>query len=209
MKGHMYIDGEWLDAVTGDYVEVVNPATLEVVGTFPSGSTEDVHLAVTAAHRAFPAWSRTTALERSNFLYRAYQILLERTNEIAQILTLEQGKPLTEAVGEVKFAAEYLRWYAEEAKRVYGDTIPASAANKRIMVIRQPVGVVAAITPWNFPAQMVTRKIAPALAAGCTVVVKPSEYTPHGMCNISGFRSCGISTRRGQSGTHKSRGRIW
>ncbi|GEO28073.1 NAD-dependent succinate-semialdehyde dehydrogenase [Alicyclobacillus acidoterrestris] len=178
MKGQMYIDGEWVDSATGDCVEVVNPATMEVVGTFPAGNREDIEFAVAAAHKAFPAWAQTTALERSNLLHRAYELLISKTHEIATILTLEQGKPLTEALGEIKFAAEYLRWYAEEAKRVYGDIIPASAANKRIMVIRQPVGVVAAITPWNFPAQMVTRKLAPALAAGCTVVLKPSEHTP-------------------------------
>lgn len=178
MTSRMYIDGQWVESVSGEEFPVVNPATLEVVGHVPSGNQEDVNQAVAAAHRVFSSWSKTTSLERSNLLYRAFEILLERTNEIAKILTLEQGKPLAEALGEVKFAAEYLRWYAEEARRIYGDTIPASATHKRIMVIRQPVGVVAAITPWNFPAQMVTRKIAPALAAGCTVVLKPSEYTP-------------------------------
>lgn len=174
----MYIDGKWVQSASGEQFDVVNPATFDVIDRVPSGNQEDVSNAVAAAHRAFSAWSKTTALDRSNLLYRAYEILLERANEIAPTLTLEQGKPLNEAAGEIKFAAEYLRWYAEEARRIYGDTIPAAAPHKRIIVIRQPVGVVAAITPWNFPAQMVTRKIAPALAAGCTVVLKPSEYTP-------------------------------
>ncbi len=178
MKGHIYQDGKWVEAVSGERKIVLNPATGEAVGSIPIGRRADAAACITAAAKAFKTWSKTTAMERSSLLYAAYQKMVERADQIARILTLEQGKPLFESKGEVMFAAEFLRWYSEEAKRNYGETIPASSANKRIVVIRQPVGVVAAITPWNFPASMVTRKIAPALAAGCTVVLKPADYTP-------------------------------
>jgi len=178
LRGQMYINGEWREALSGKRRDVLNPATGEPVGSVPAGSREDVAAAIDAAHEAFKTWSKATAMERSIPLYKAYEKLVARADEIARILTSEQGKPLAEAKGEVMFAAEFLRWYSEEAKRVYGETIPASAPNKRIMVIRQPVGVVGAITPWNFPVSMLTRKIGPALAAGCTVVVKPADYTP-------------------------------
>lgn len=174
----LYRNGCWEESVTGLRKEVRNPATGELVGSVPAANEEDVRMAVEAAHEAFASWSIKTAAERAEILYRAFEGLRKREEEIARILTLEQGKPLSEARGEVRFAAEFLRWYSEEAKRVYGETIPASSPNKRILVIRQPVGVVGAITPWNFPASMITRKIAPALAAGCTVVLKPADYTP-------------------------------
>jgi succinate-semialdehyde dehydrogenase/glutarate-semialdehyde dehydrogenase len=178
MNGLMYIGGEWKEAISGQRREVRNPATGETVGSVPVCGREDVAAAIDAAHAAFRPWADLTAQERSEPLRRAFEILVERKDEIARIMTLEQGKPLAEAKGEVLFAAEFLRWYSEEAKRVYGETIPASAPHKRILVIRQPVGVVGAITPWNFPVSMLTRKIAPALAAGCTVVLKPADYTP-------------------------------
>lgn len=178
MKALMYIDGRWTDSLSGARRDVTNPATGETVGSVPIAAREDIAAGIEAADASFPKWSKTTALYRSNLLYKVYEKLVERADEIAVILTSEQGKPLAEAKGEVLFAAEYFRWYAEEAKRNYGETIPASAPNKRLMVIRQPVGVVAAITPWNFPIQLIARKIAPALAAGCTVVVKPADYTP-------------------------------
>jgi succinate-semialdehyde dehydrogenase/glutarate-semialdehyde dehydrogenase len=178
MKGQIYRNGQWVEAISGKRKDVINPATGEAVGSIPVGGREDVAACIDAAAEAFKSWSKITAMERSIPLYKAYQKLVERADEIARILTMEQGKPFAEAKGEVLFAAEFLRWYSEEAKRVYGETIPASAPNKRIMVIRQPVGVVAAITPWNFPASMVTRKIAPALAAGCTIVLKPADSTP-------------------------------
>lgn len=174
----MYYGGQWHEALSGKRKEVTNPATGEVVGSVPAASREDAARAIDSAAEAFPDWSERTASERSQFLYHAYELLVKRTDEIAKVLTSEQGKPLSEAKAEIKFGAEYLRWYSEEAKRVYGETIPASVKNKRILVIRQPVGVVGAITPWNFPISMVTRKIGPALAVGCTVVLKPAEYTP-------------------------------
>jgi succinate-semialdehyde dehydrogenase/glutarate-semialdehyde dehydrogenase len=139
---------------------------------------EDATQAVEAAHRAFPGWAAMAAPDRAKLLFKAAALILERKEELARILTSEQGKPLKEAQGEVEYAAGFVTWYAEEGKRVYGETIPASVAHKRLLVIKQPVGVVAAITPWNFPAAMVTRKIAPALAAGCPVVLKPAEQTP-------------------------------
>ncbi|GGE27758.1 NAD-dependent succinate-semialdehyde dehydrogenase [Pullulanibacillus camelliae] len=174
----MFVNGSWVESCSQKRDEVKNPATDEKIGTIPSANREDASKAIEAANQAFRLWSKMTAYERSNIMYKAYEQLLIKKDEIAAIMTLEQGKPLSEAKNEVKMAAEYLKWYAEEAKRVYGDTLPSSHQNKRLMVIRQPIGVVAAITPWNFPASMITRKIAPALAAGCTVVVKPSELTP-------------------------------
>lgn len=178
MKGYMYYDGQWKESLDGGTYEVTNPATGEMVGTVAFGGRADAARAIDSANAAFKTWSKAAAMDRSIPLYNAYKLLVERVDHIAGILTSEQGKPLAEARGEVLQAAEFLRWYSEEAKRVYGDIIPASAAHKRAHVIRQPVGVVAAITPWNFPASMITRKIAPALAAGCTVVIKPAEATP-------------------------------
>lgn len=178
MDSKMYCNGQWIEASSGKREEVINPATGAVEGSVPVGNREDVKKAIDAADSAFKFWSGVTAMERSVPLYRAYEKLIARTDEIATIMTLEQGKPLSESKGEIKAAAEFLRWYSEEAKRTYGETIPSSASNKRAMVIKQPVGVVAAITPWNFPASMITRKIAPAIAAGCTVVIKPANYTP-------------------------------
>lgn len=178
MKGYMYYDGQWKESLDGGTYKVNNPATGETVGTVSFGGRADAALAIDSAAAAFKTWSEAAAMDRSIPLYNGYKLLVERVDHIAGILTSEQGKPLAEARGEVLQAAEFLRWYSEEAKRVYGDIIPATAAHKRAHVIRQPVGVVAAITPWNFPASMITRKIAPALAAGCTVVIKPAEATP-------------------------------
>ncbi|OYD09066.1 NAD-dependent succinate-semialdehyde dehydrogenase [Paludifilum halophilum] len=174
----LYIDGKWTESKNGSTFEVLNPATGEVVGETADASEEDVKEAVEAAHRAFPEWSARPAKERAEVLHRVYESMLKHRDELAECMTLEQGKPLAEARGEVQYAADFIEWYAEEAKRVYGETIPASASHKRIWVLKQPVGVVAAITPWNFPAAMITRKVAPALAAGCTVVVKPAAQTP-------------------------------
>lgn len=178
MHRKMYINGEWVESVNGEYTKVLNPANKNIVGSVPAGRREDAAQAIDAADVAFETWSTLTASERGDLLFKAYEVLVNRTDEIAEILTSEQGKPLNEAKGEVGAAAGFLRWYSEEAKRIYGETIPASNKNKRLMVIKQPVGVVAAITPWNFPASMITRKIAPALSAGCTVVIKPANYTP-------------------------------
>ncbi len=180
----MYIDGAWARAV-GEF-DVINPATGEVIGGAPDGGREDAARAIAAAAKAFPAWSGLTAYQRSEYLYRAHKIMMERREELARTMTIEQGKPLRAARNEVGYAADFLLWYAEEAKRVYGETIPAPRGDQRFIVLRQPVGVVAAITPWNYPISMLTRKIAPALAAGCTVVLKPAEATP--LCAMETFK---------------------
>src|SRR5690625_5673 len=174
-----YMNGEWLAARSGNSYEVHNPATGELVSEVAYGDGRDARLAIASAANAFEAWSSRTAAERSTFLYKLYSVMLEEKESLAKAITLEMGKPLKEARGEVNTAAEYVLWYAEEAKRVYGEIVSASSDSKRIRVIKQPVGPVAAITPWNFPVSMVTRKIAPALAAGCTVVLKPSSHTPN------------------------------
>lgn len=174
----MFINGEWLEAEGGDTLRVLNPATGEEVGVVSYGDARDAKQAIEGAHQAFNGWSRLTARERSKYLYLLYELIRSHRDELAGIISAEMGKPLREAKGEVLGAADNFMWYAEEAKRVYGETIPSSVPNKRIMVNRQPVGVVGAITPWNFPVNMVARKIAPALAAGCTVVLKPAESTP-------------------------------
>ncbi|WP_017729454.1 NAD-dependent succinate-semialdehyde dehydrogenase [Halalkalibacterium ligniniphilum] len=172
----IYIDGKWLE--TEEMIEVVNPATNVAFATVPKGGAEEAVAAVDAAHRAFPEWSQRPAHERSELLQNWFRLIDEHKQDIAEVMTREQGKPVAEALGEVQYANSFLSWYAEEAKRVYGETIPASSRSKRIQVLKQPVGVIAAITPWNFPAAMITRKVAPALAAGCTAVVKPAELTP-------------------------------
>lgn len=174
----MYIDGKWIGNDYDFFTKIVNPATKEVVGAVPTGGRFEAELAVNAAHQAFPSWKKKTADERSRLLMKWYQLIDQYKGEIAKIMTMEQGKPLKEALGEVEYANSFISWYAEEGKRVYGETIPASHPNKRILVRKEPVGVVAAITPWNFPAAMITRKVAPAMAAGCTVVVKPAGQTP-------------------------------
>jgi succinate-semialdehyde dehydrogenase/glutarate-semialdehyde dehydrogenase len=174
----MYIDGEWVAAKGGKTFDVQNPATGETIGQVADGGRADAEAAVDAAARAFPAWSGLTAYERSAHLYRAWQIMIERKEHLARTMTAEQGKPLRAARNEVQYGADFLLWYAEEAKRVYGETIPAPRGDQRFIVLRQPVGVVGAITPWNYPVSMITRKVAPALAAGCTIVLKPAEATP-------------------------------
>lgn len=174
----MYINGEWVSAESGETLAVINPATCEQVGTVSFGDAREAKKAIDAAHEAFQSWSRLTARERSKYLSTVAELVRKNRDELAGLISAEMGKPLGEAKGEVLGAADNFVWYSEEAKRVYGETIPSSVANKRIMVLRQPVGVVGAITPWNFPINMVVRKIAPALAAGCTVVLKPAESTP-------------------------------
>lgn len=176
MTSGLFINGEWRSG-TGES-KVTNPATGETVDIVQTGDTGDAKRAVDAAHSAFPKWAALTAEERSDYLYKLYEKMMERQNELARLMTEEQGKPLHESQGEIAYAASFLKWYAEEAKRVYGETIPAASPSKRLLVMSQPVGVTAVITPWNFPSAMITRKIAPALAAGCTVVVKPPFETP-------------------------------
>ncbi|GIP40051.1 NAD-dependent succinate-semialdehyde dehydrogenase [Paenibacillus sp. J31TS4] len=174
----IYIGGEWKEAVRGGTIDVFNPATLEKLATVPDAGDDEAAQAVDAASSALPAWREASAYERAALLMRWYEQIMLHQEEIARTMTMEQGKPLPEARTEVAYAASFIQWYAEEAKRVYGEIIPATTAGKRLFVIRQAVGVVGAITPWNFPAAMITRKAGPALAAGCTIVVKPAEQTP-------------------------------
>ncbi|MGG3279810.1 NAD-dependent succinate-semialdehyde dehydrogenase [Paenibacillus solani] len=175
-RNQNYIGGQWIE--TNEHMDVYNPADGKKIGSVPKSGKEEAKQAVDAAAEAFPAWSRKTANERGNLLRRWHQLIEEHTEELARIMTTEQGKPLQEAAGEIAYANSFVAWYAEEGKRIYGETIPGSSNRQRIIVTKQPVGVVAAITPWNFPASMITRKVAPALAAGCTVVIKPSSETP-------------------------------
>ncbi|MEY8750235.1 NAD-dependent succinate-semialdehyde dehydrogenase [Alkalicoccobacillus gibsonii] len=174
---NFYINGEWIGEEL-EKTDVYNPATGEVVDQVPKGGEREARAAVDAAHGAFPDWAAKTAYERSELLEKWYALIEEHQDELARTMTEEQGKPLKEASGEIAYSNSFIKWYAEEGKRVYGETIPASATDKRLFVIKQPVGVVAAITPWNFPAAMITRKLAPALAVGCTTVLKPSSQTP-------------------------------
>ncbi|RZA11383.1 MAG: aldehyde dehydrogenase family protein, partial [Proteobacteria bacterium] len=173
-----YIDGAWLGADSGQAIKVSNPATNEILGTVPKMGAAETRRAIEAADKALPAWRALTAKERSNKLRRWYELMIENQDDLARLMTLEQGKPLAEAKGEITYAASFIEWFAEEAKRVYGDTIPGHQPDKRLIVIKQPIGVTAAITPWNFPAAMITRKAGPALAAGCTMVLKPASQTP-------------------------------
>ena len=173
------IGGAWVGADDGATIEVVNPATGELIGTIPSVGRAEVKRAVEAAHAAFPAWAARTAADRSAILMKLAGLIRDNVDTLAELLTLEQGKPLAEARGEVMGSAAYVQWFAEEGRRIYGDTIPSPWADRRIMVTREPVGVAAAITPWNFPSSMISRKVGAALAAGCTVVVKPAELTPY------------------------------
>ncbi|KAJ4705758.1 Aldehyde dehydrogenase [Melia azedarach] len=172
------IGGKWIDAYDGKTLEVYNPATGEVIANVPHMGGKETNDAISSAYNAFNSWSKLTAAERSKYLRKWYDLLMAHKEELGQLITLEQGKPLKEAVGEVGYGASFIEFFAEEAKRVYGDIIPATLPDRRIFVLKQPVGVVGAITPWNFPLAMITRKVGPALACGCTVVIKPSELTP-------------------------------
>src|SRR5215470_16404661 len=173
-----YVDGKWADADGGKTIPVNNPASDEVLGTVPSMGATETRRAIEAANAAWPAWRKKTAKERANILRKWFNLIIENQDDLATLMTAEQGKPLAEAKGEIVYGASFVEWFAEEAKRVYGDTIPQHQPDKRIVVVKQPVGVVAAITPWNFPNAMITRKCAPALAAGCPVVIKPASQTP-------------------------------
>ncbi|GIN87498.1 NAD-dependent succinate-semialdehyde dehydrogenase [Heyndrickxia sporothermodurans] len=176
-KYSMYCNGEWIGSNLPE-LEITNPATGETIAKVPFGGKKEAQLAVDAASEAFPKWAALSAYERSDYIRAWYELVKENEIDLAKTMTAEQGKPLKEALGEIQYANGFLSWYAEEGKRIYGETIPATQRNKRLWVQKQPVGVVAAITPWNFPAAMITRKVGPALAAGCTVVVKPAEQTP-------------------------------
>ena len=178
LKSLAYLDGAWCGADGGATFPVTNPANGQRLAEVPDMGAAETRRAIAAADRAWPAWRDKTAKERAAILRKWFELMLANADDLALLLTSEQGKPLAEAKGEIAYAASFVEWFAEEAKRVYGDTIPATQADKRLIVIKQPIGVSAAITPWNFPAAMITRKVAPALAAGCTAVVKPAEQTP-------------------------------
>ncbi|WP_282166613.1 NAD-dependent succinate-semialdehyde dehydrogenase [Shewanella japonica] len=173
-----YVNGQWIDGDSGFTQDVINPATNELVACVPQLSESQVHSAISAAQQALAPWQALTAKARQQILLKWHQLILQHSDDLARIMTLEQGKPLAEAQAEVNYGASFIEWFAEEAKRVYGETIPGHQADKRITVIKQAIGVTAAITPWNFPLAMITRKAAPALAAGCSMIVKPAPQTP-------------------------------
>lgn len=173
-----FIQGKWCDAESKKTIEVTNPANAQLLGTVPKMGANETRAAIEAANQALPAWRALTAKERATILRRWFDLMMANQDDLAKLMTLEQGKPLAEAKGEIAYAASFIEWFAEEGKRIYGDTIPGHQADKRLIVIKQPIGVTAAITPWNFPAAMITRKAGPALAAGCTMVLKPASQTP-------------------------------
>jgi succinate-semialdehyde dehydrogenase/glutarate-semialdehyde dehydrogenase len=191
-RQHCYIDGEWVDAIGRGTIPVQNPATGEVLGTVPKSGAEETRRAIEAADRALPAWRARTAKERAQILRKWFDLMMANQDDLAMLMTAEQGKPLAEAKGEIAYAASFIEWFAEEGKRIYGDTIPSHGPDKRIVVLKEPIGVCAAITPWNFPAAMITRKAGPALAAGCTMVLKPATATP-----FSALALCELAERAG------------
>jgi succinate-semialdehyde dehydrogenase / glutarate-semialdehyde dehydrogenase len=191
-KERCLVGGQWLAADSGRTIEVRNPANSELLGTVPGMGAAETRRAIEAAHVAQPAWAKKTAGERARLMRKWFDLMLAHVDDLAVIMTAEQGKPLAESRGEIAYAASFIEWFAEEGKRLYGDIIPGHQVDKRIMVLRQPVGVVAAITPWNFPAAMITRKAGPALAAGCTIVVKPAQQTPY-----SAFAMAELAQRAG------------
>uniref|UniRef100_UPI0028969F1A aldehyde dehydrogenase family protein n=2 Tax=Pantoea sp. TaxID=69393 RepID=UPI0028969F1A len=170
--------GRWQDARQGATLPVIDPATGATLATVPALGAEETEQAIAYAESVRVAWGKTPNAQRAALLEKWYQLILDNADDLAAIMTAEQGKPLAEAKGEVIYGASFVKWFAEEARRIYGDTIPAPSDDRRILVLKQPVGVAAAITPWNFPIAMITRKVAPALAAGCPIIVKPSELTP-------------------------------
>ena len=192
LREFCYIDGQWVAADNAQTIDVTNPATGEVIGRVPRMGDSETRRAVDAAQAALPAWRALTAKERASRLQAWFREIMNHQQDLAQIMTAEQGKPLAEARGEIAFAAAYVEWYAEEGKRIYGDVIPSPHADRRLIVTKEPIGVCAAITPWNFPAAMITRKAAPALAAGCTLVLKPASQTP-----FSALALCVLAERAG------------
>ena len=187
-----YIDGSWVDADSGATIEVNNPADGSIIGTVPKMGGAETRRAIAAAEAALPAWRALTARDRAGKLRRLFDLMMENQEDLAMLMTTEQGKPLAESRGEIAYAASFIEWFSEEGKRIYGDTIPAQQHDKRIVVIKQPVGVCASITPWNFPSAMITRKAGPALAAGCTLVAKPASQTPY-----SALALCELAERAG------------
>ncbi|MEI5680831.1 NAD-dependent succinate-semialdehyde dehydrogenase [Mesorhizobium sp. CCNWLW179-1] len=192
LRGQCFIGGEWRDADDGRLIEVTNPADSSVIATVPRMGASETRLAIESAEKALVGWKALSGKQRAAILRKWFELLVENQDDLATIMTAEQGKPLGEAKGEIAYAASYIEWFGEEAKRVYGDTIPAPTTDKRIVVIKQPIGVCAAITPWNFPAAMITRKAGPALATGCTIIIKPASQTP-----LSALALCVLAERAG------------
>lgn len=192
LKSQALINGQWRDADTKQTFNVINPATGEIICTVPKMGQQEALDAITAAEQALALWRKKTAKQRSQILRQWFDLIMQHQDDLAYILTLEQGKPLAEAKGEIAYGAAYIEWFAEEAKRIYGDIIPSNAADQKILVNKQPIGVCAAITPWNFPNAMITRKVAPALAAGCTMIVRPASQTP-----LSAFAIAELAQRAG------------
>mgnify|MGYP001168086361 FL=1 len=178
-KDKCFINGEWIKAISGEEISVNNPASLKEIGTVPKCGKDETRQAIEAANASWPEWRSKSAKERSTIMKKWFDLIMSNKEELAQMMTIEQGKPLNEARGEIVYGASFIEWFAEEAKRIYGDTIPDPLIDRRILVLKQPVGVVASITPWNFPNAMITRKCAPALAVGCPVVIKPASQTPY------------------------------
>jgi len=206
LKQQCYIDGKWCDADSGATLEVTNPGTGEVMGTVPKMGSDETSRAIDAAEAALPAWRAKTAGERSKILRKLYELMMDAQDDLGELLSREQGKPLAEGKGEIAYGASFIEWFGEEAKRAYGDTIPGHASDRRIVVIKQPVGVVGAITPWNFPNAMITRKLGPALAAGCTMVIKPASATPYSalaiaaLCEKAGIPAGVVNVVTGSAG---------
>ena len=179
LRQQCYVDGQWIDADSKDTFKVTNPADNSVIGTMPKFGRNETRRAIEAANGAYPAWRAKTGKERAAILRKWFDLIVANADDLATIMTMEQGKPLSEAKGEIAYSASFVEWFGEEAKRIYGDTIPQNVRGRRIVVTKEPIGVVAAITPWNFPSAMITRKVGPALAAGCTVVCRPASQTPY------------------------------
>ena len=177
-KEQCYINGEWVNSNNNEFIEVNNPATLKIIGKVPKCGIEETKTAIEAAYASWKDWKNISAKERSGILRKWFDLIIANQEDLARIMTIEQGKPITESKGEIVYGASFVEWYAEEAKRVYGDTIPDPLTDRRIIIIKEPIGVVGAITPWNFPSSMITRKCAPALAVGCPVIIKPASQTP-------------------------------
>jgi succinate-semialdehyde dehydrogenase/glutarate-semialdehyde dehydrogenase len=192
LRQQCYIDGKWVDADDKKTISVNNPADGQQIGTVPNMGVAETKRAIEAANAAWPAWRARTAKERSNILRKWFDLMMANQEDLAVLMTAEQGKPLTESRGEIAYGASFIEWFAEEGKRIYGDTIPQHQSDKRIVVIKQPIGVCAAVTPWNFPNAMITRKAGPALAAGCTMIIKPASYTP-----FSALALCELAERAG------------
>jgi acyl-CoA reductase-like NAD-dependent aldehyde dehydrogenase len=202
LKGpNTYINGEWVGASSKQTFEVKNPANGKVIASVPDMSSEDANSAIDAARKAFVTWQDTTVKERSVLLRKWFNLCIEHQEELAKLLTAEQGKPLAEARGEIAYSAGFLEWFAEEARRIYGEVVPAPSKGKELIFIKQPIGVAAMITPWNFPAAMITRKVGAALAAGCTCVIKPAEDTP-----LTALALCSLAEEAGiPKGTYYAR----